>query len=315
MRKDIGIPRASRVRAQGSAISRLSILELVSLMCSNPRVKRIFAASGAGKGWAKGRSAVTDPRVARNAASHRGKTYRRHVTPDKDRRHHSLDGCVARTLPLTWSDEMAYVVGLLATDGCLSKSGRHLSFDSSDEQLVITFLKCLGRPLRYSRIRTRIGNWSFKAQFGDVAFYGWLRSIGLHPRKSLTLGRIDVPRRYLAPLVRGLLDGDGTISNFVHFPTPSTAPDYLYERLWVYFSSASRPHVEWLRSALRRTFGVSGYIERRPPTEKRREFFRLKYGKFDSILLLKAIYPSTAVPKLERKWKIWNDYAERNALN
>lgn len=132
---------------------------------------------------------------------------------------------------------MAYVVGLIATDGCLINTGRHLSFDTNDEQLVITFLTCLGRPIRYSRIRTRIGNWRFKAQFGDVRFYQWLQAIGLHQRKSLTLGTIDVPDKYLAPLVRGLLDGDGTISNFVHAPTPGTYPGYRYGDA---FGSSSR---------------------------------------------------------------------------
>lgn len=32
-------------------------------------------------------------------------------------------------------------------------------------------------------------------------------------------------------------------------------------------------------------------------------------------MLLRAIYPNPVVPKLERKWKTWNDYAGRNGLN
>lgn len=268
---------------------------------------------GEGKGWAKGRTAASDARIARSAAKHVGMTYQRHLAPEDDRRHRSR---AARTLPLEWSETMAYVVGLMATDGCLITRGRrHLAFDSGDEDLVRTFLACLGRHPTYRPKRNkRTGEVSYQAQFSDVRFYRWLRSIGIHPRKSLTIGSIDVPDELLAPLARGLFEGDGHISNFVHAPTRSAYPEYMYERLWVYFNCASRPHLEWLKAALQRTLCLSGYIEDRPPTETRKAFFRLKFGKRDSVILLRAMYPNAEVPKLERKWKVWDDYARRKGL-
>jgi hypothetical protein len=210
---------------------------------------------------------------------------------------------------------MAYVVGLIATDGCLVGNGRHVSFDTSDEKLAVTYLTCLGRPIRYGRRRTRMGGYYYKVQFSDVALYRWLVEQGLHPRKSLTLGAVDVPDRFLAAFARGLLDGDGSIQNFVHAPTPNTYPDYRTERLWVFFTSASRIHVDWLRERLHRCFGVTGYVETRPARPPRHEFFRIKYGKRDSIALLNALYPSADVPKLDRKWAIWLDYARRNLVH
>ncbi len=177
---------------------------------------------------------------------------------------------------------MAYVVGLMATDGCLvSRGRRHLSFDSGDEQLVRTFLECLGRAMAYRRLATRTGGVRYQAQFSDVRFYRWLESIGLTPRKSLTLGAIDAPDAYLLPLVRGLLDGDGHIADFLSRPTIATYPNYEYERLWVCFNSASRPHLEWIG---------------------------------DRMILLKAVYPNEDVPMLTRKWAIWADYARRHSL-
>lgn len=77
-----------------------------------------FVPNGQGKSWAKGRTAVTDARIAHNAERRRGMTYERHLTPAQDRRYRNGG---ARTLPLEWSDKMAYVVGLMATDGNLSK--------------------------------------------------------------------------------------------------------------------------------------------------------------------------------------------------
>jgi len=88
--------------------------------------------------------------------------------------------------------------------------------------------------------RTRTGGVVHTTQFADARLYEWLRGVGLTPRKSLTLGAIDVPDQYLAPLVRGLLDGDGSIMNFVHEPTRRSYPEYRYERLWVLLSFSER---------------------------------------------------------------------------
>lgn len=209
---------------------------------------------------------------------------------------------------------MAYVVGLLATDGCLiSRGRRHISFDSGDAQLVETFLACLGRPRHYSACKTRSNGVRFKAQFSDVRFYRWLESVGLTPRKSLTLGAIAVPDGYLLPLIRGLLDGDGTIYVVKHHPTPKTYPNYTYERLWTRFTSASRPHLVWLRDRLRALTTLDGYLRQEPLRPGRHPFFTLKYGNRASTRLLPLLYPAGA-PCLERKRAIWLDYASRHAL-
>ena len=43
----------------------------------------------------------------------------------------------------TWSPELAYAIGLIATDGNLSKDGRHISFRSSDLEQIKNFQRCL----------------------------------------------------------------------------------------------------------------------------------------------------------------------------
>lgn len=207
---------------------------------------------------------------------------------------------------------MAYVVGLLATDGCLWSDGRHLSFDSNDRQLVETFLDCLGRPIRYRTVKTRAGNDHFQAVFGDVEFYRWLRPVGLGPRKSLTIGALRLPNHLLVPLLRGLFDGDGHLSNFVHAPTRAAAPAYRYERLWLFFNSGSRCHLEWLREVLKEQLGLDSYLEVQKARPGKNEFYRLKLGNAASRRMLAAFYVDPAAPRLERKWKIWEGYRARH---
>ncbi len=122
---------------------------------------------------------------------------------------------------------MAYAVGLIATDGCLVKDGRHIAFVSKDEDLMCVWLSCIGHDqLRYSRSTSRVGTTIYRIQVSDVRLYRFLLLIGLTPRKSLTLAGVDVPDEFFDDFVRGLLDGDGSIYLRRHRPTRRAYPDY-----------------------------------------------------------------------------------------
>ena len=134
------------------------------------------------------------------------------------------------------------------------------------------------------------------------------------PRKSLVLGGIDVSDDNLMPLVRGLLDGDGTVYTLLHHPTRKTYKGYTYERLWTFFHSASPRHVEWLQTRLNCALRISGYIEKIDREGHENPMYRLKYGNRDSRILLPAIYADQSVPRLERKWRKWAGYAGRHRI-
>jgi hypothetical protein len=239
-------------------------------------------------------------RVARAAAAHRGLEYRR-----RD----------AAATPVEWTPCLAYAVGLIATDGCLYGDGRHMAFISKDEDLMRTLLTLVGRShIRYRRVDSGYGGWAYRGQFSHARLYRWLVSAGVTPRKSLVLGGIAVPDEHLMPLVRGLLDGDGTVYTLIHRPTRRTYRRYRYERLWTFFTSASRKHVEWLRMRLAGAIGVAGRIEEFRREPHKNPMYRLKYGNKASLTLLPAIYDDLDVPRLERKWRKWAGYAGRHSI-
>ena len=207
-------------------------------------------------------------------------------------------------------------MGLIATDGCLYGDGRHIAFISKDEDLMRTLLGLVDRAhIRYRREESEYGGWAFRGQFSYAALYRWLLSVGLMPRKSLVLGGIDVSDEHLMPLVRGLLDGDGTVYTLIHRPTPKTYRDYRYERLWTFFNSGSRKHVEWIRARLTCALGISGYIDVLNQKGHENPMYRLKYGNRASRVLLPAIYADMGVPRLERKWRKWAGYAARHSIS
>lgn len=246
------------------------------------------------KNWSKGLTKKTDPRIARNAEAHRGLRYVRRAL---------LDARRFRREPLVWSRDLAYALGLAATDGCLINTGRHVAFVSNDRELVETFLACTGRP----GTKVRQQGSACRVQFGDVELYRWFEDSGLTQRKSLTLGGLKFPDGLLFDVARGLLDGDGSIAHYVHRPVLRDYPRYLYRRLSVLFHSASLNHLEWLQEKLRAALSIRGAILS-PARSTPNKLYVLKYGKYASITLLTKLYEDPTSPRLVRKWTIWEDF-------
>ena len=264
-------------------------------------------AAGDGKSWAAGRTAANDPRIARAAAAHRGKQYVPRIPAEQDRRRTSAP------VDTTWTADLAYAVGLIATDGCVA-DGDHVSFVSADRELVEHLLRCLRKANTVSAFRTRIGGIAYRTQIGDVAFCRCLATIGITPRKSLVLGAIDAPDALFIPLVRGLLDGDGSIMNKRARADTGRRVDYYWEYLQTRFVSASPSHIEWLAARVRTCLGIKGYVAFSRARDGRRPQYTLRFGKRTSLRLLPVLYADPTAPRLTRKWRVWADYVARHGL-
>src|SRR2546427_7555872 len=201
---------------------------------------------------------------------------------------------------LDWSPELAYAVGLTATDGNLSADGRHMSFVSKDREVIETYRRCLEVTSEARTIRSRMGRTFYRVQWCDRPLYDWFVAIGLMPAKSLRLGPLAVPDERFADFFRGCVDGDGSILVYMDRYHSTKNANYVYERLYVTLVSASRPFVEWIQATVGRLVGVSGGIHdsRR---QARRPIFVLRYAKAESLRVLSWMYYSTEVPCLTRK--------------
>lgn len=264
-------------------------------------------AAGEGKGWSKGRTARDDPRIARAAATHRGLQYVPRVPPEQDRR---------RRRPLAapqWDARLAYAVGLIATDGGITR-GRTLGFPSADRELVRHLLACLGKTNKISRVPAKSGGYYYRTQIGDAAFCRWLNTIGIGPRKSLTIGALRIPSAHLFTVARGLLDGDGSVMNKKARADVGRRPDYYWEYLQTKFVCGSRTHLDWLKEALRESLGIDGLIITRAARGRRHASYTLRYCKKESLILLPCIYRDRDAPRLNRKWRVWAAYARRHRL-
>jgi hypothetical protein len=67
-----------------------------------------------------------------------------------------------------WAPQLAYAVGLLVTDGCLSNDGCHIIMRSSEIEQLQNFKKCLKLNNKIGFTDRRKG---LRVQFGNIQFY------------------------------------------------------------------------------------------------------------------------------------------------
>ncbi|MEW6008610.1 MAG: LAGLIDADG family homing endonuclease [Candidatus Omnitrophota bacterium] len=206
----------------------------------------------------------------------------------------------------SWSPKLAYAIGLITSDGSLSKDKRHIDFTSNDLQLLKTFKRCL---LLKNKVCIKSNPYKFKnksyhVQFGNVKFYNWLLKIGLMPNKTHYLGKMDIPKRYFRDFLRGHLDGDGSIFTYIDRYMQYKGKRYTYDRLYTGFNSASVKHLKWIQTNIRKALHIKGALTSYLKKDRKCPIWNLRFSKKDSLRLLSWLYYKPNLPCLNRKRKI-----------
>lgn len=199
---------------------------------------------------------------------------------------------IRRKQKIQWKPELAYAMGLIATDGYLSKDGSHFDFTSKDLDLLLTFKKCLGLKNKIGfKTSGATGKKCFRIQFGNVMLHRWLRKIGLTQKKSQRISQLKIPNKYFFDFVRGCFDGDGTCYSY-------------WDRRWknsfmfyIAFTSSSLAFVNWLRNKLYTLLKIKGHISQGAKA------WKLSYAKKESKILFSRLYYKKNLPCLRRKYK------------
>lgn len=185
-----------------------------------------------------------------------------------------------------------YLVGLITSDGNLSKDGRHINITSKDREFLkgVKVLLRLDNKIgiKYNSLRQE----AFHIQISNKNFYEFLLSIGLMPNKSLILEKIKVPGEYFPDFLRGLIDGDGCIRRWTH-------PTNFREQWSLRIYSGSIPFLEWLRQAVEEYLSACGKIYK--DTGLRRNCYILKFGKMAARSIAKQCYYPSCFGLLRKK--------------
>lgn len=194
---------------------------------------------------------------------------------------------------ISWDSNLAYAIGLITTDGCLSIDGRHIDLTSKDLGQLQNFKVALKLNNKIGLKSSSYGKRKYyRIQIGDVHLYRFLLSIGLTPHKSKTLGPLRIPIKYFRDFLRGCLDGDGNISTWIHKTN-------LHRQWCLRFFSGSYTFASWLKDKTEELFAIKGGLY----VCNKREYdpsYTIKFGKRASISLINQIY-YTGCLALERK--------------
>lgn len=197
----------------------------------------------------------------------------------------------ARRIAETWRPELAYAVGLLATDGCLARNQKLIDLTSKDREQLENFVRCLGVPFPIVNKVGGNGKTYLRVQFKSVYFYDFLLSVGLTPAKSKTIGVLAIPQDLFWDFLRGAYDGDG--SSYAYWDRRWRSSYMFYTE----FVSASKRHVDWLQREIYVRLGIRGHITH----GRGASTYQLKYAKAESLKLLRKMYPTRGSVCLSRK--------------
>jgi hypothetical protein len=109
-----------------------------------------------------------------------------------------------------WSNEMAWVLGLIITDGCVN-SKNSFGFSQQEEPLVMKVRDLFGstHPIR----PPEKGRQTYILNVGSQVMVKDLNELGVTPAKSLTMKFPDVPSDYIHHFIRGVFEGNGWVQN------------------------------------------------------------------------------------------------------
>lgn len=191
-----------------------------------------------------------------------------------------------------WRPELAYVIGLLTSDGCLSSDGLLIDLTSKDVEQLENFSICLGYKFKIGRKWNSTKDQSYRIQFKNRIFYDFLISVGLMPKKSLIIEKVNIPNKFFYDFVRGLFDGDGCSYSYWD---PRWRSSFMF---YISFASGSKKFIDWLRNEMKNRLGVSGHIG---VAQRKNSQYQLKYAKNEAIKIAHAIYKNKKSIFLKRK--------------
>jgi hypothetical protein len=189
-----------------------------------------------------------------------------------------------------WTPDLAWLLGVIWSDGCLF--GQCIEICSKDKQLLDTIAALVSHNVGPVP-KNRGNHWRLIMSSKSVATL--LRSRGLHERKSLS---IDMPKgmplEFDRDFVRGLFDGDGSITSRMHRPRQRVAGCQAY--ICGASEALKESLINWMR-ANKITFNE----------RYRGTVWRLTVSKQRSLIILYSLmYHSDSSPRLNRKFLVFN---------
>ncbi len=195
--------------------------------------------------------------------------------------------------------EMSYILGFVFTDG-------NVSYKPEESRWTLTITQSEKDFSHLERIRNILGSSkellyspktkSYRLTVANRIICEDLIKLGVIPRKSLVVDFPDIPKEVLPDFIRGVIDGDGSISYFDRKRSP-------YFRIIIF--SGSKKFLDKLENAVKNSIGVSSRVR-----THHKNTFSLPYTCKRASVLADWIYKDTNL-YLGRKYINYEKCLER----
>ena len=134
-----------------------------------------------------------------------------------------------------WTHEMAWVLGMFITDGCVHKGTQTISFSQKDE----TILKEIANYMDADYVLAPTGPTRTVPTLliNSKIIKNDLQNLGITSKKSLTVPFPEVPEEFLPSFIRGVIDGDGWVQKRGNVMNITTASEQFADGLLSVFQN------------------------------------------------------------------------------
>ncbi|PAQ15481.1 hypothetical protein CD798_06755 [Bacillaceae bacterium SAOS 7] len=135
----------------------------------------------------------------------------------------------------TWTQEMAWVLGLFVADGTINKQVHSLSLTQKDERILRLVATCMEADYVLAPVAPTRSTPTLIINSKEIKQD--LKKLGITPNKSLTIPFPDVPDEFLPSFIRGVIDGDGWVDHEGYTMNITTGSQLFAEGLLSVFES------------------------------------------------------------------------------
>src|SRR5699024_9458772 len=186
---------------------------------------------------------------------------------------------------ITWSNDIAYLIGLIATDGTLRKNRKQIKVSNKDIQ-IMNDLKEIIQSItgREQSITDYVAKFNekeymhYQIQFTSYPLYEFLLSIGVEPNNTSSIGKVEIADEFYAHVLRRVIDGEGNY-NYQN-------KKHLYIRIY----SGSEDFLNWLNRTAIRIFGLAGGHIRYEGREIGSRYILYFQSNYDVLKIIDNIY-------------------------
>lgn len=215
-----------------------------------------------------------------------------------DRNHKKCHDIILDYFKVIDSEEKAYWLGVIISDGTIQKNGYKTALASKDRDLIVKFKKALGAGNPITKIsqfdkRTKKTYTRYLIQINSKEFTSHLINLGITNKKSHICNFPKLEEKYYLSFLRGLFDGDGSLSvkNKENYRMSFTATKEIIKHIQIF---------------LKKTHNIESHPIYR--TSENMNVFRTHYFS-DTKKILSLLYKnSNNNNRLNRKYKLFTKY-------